>query len=94
NLGEQLVYTAEKALKDAGDKVPADVKANVEAKISSLKAIKDSGTLDEIKKATEELSTELQKVGQAMNNQATGGAQQTPPSETPPTEPAPESPTA
>jgi molecular chaperone DnaK len=32
NIAEQLIYTSEKALKDAGDKVPADLKTNVEAK--------------------------------------------------------------
>ncbi len=83
NLGEQLCYTAEKALKDAGDKVPADLKTNIEGKITTFRAVKDTGTLDAIKKATEELSTELQKVGQAMQQN------QTPP----PAEPAPENPT-
>lgn len=73
NLGEQLIYTAEKALKDGGDKVPADIKASVETKISGLKAIKDTGTLEDIKKATQELSDELQKAGQAIqqNSQST-----------------------
>ena len=84
NLAEQLIYTSEKALKDAGDKVPAEVKTNVEGKISALKSVKDTGTLDDIKKATEELSQELQKVGQAMQQN-----QQTPP-ETPPTGSTPE----
>jgi molecular chaperone DnaK len=71
NLAEQLVYTAEKALKDAGDKVPADLKTAVEGKISALKSAKDSATPDvaAIKSATEALSTELQKIGQHMNQQ-------------------------
>jgi len=90
NLAEQLTYTAEKALKDAGDKVPAEIKTNVEGKISALKSVKDTGSLEDIKKATEELSTELQKVGQAMQQ----NAQQTPPTETPPAEPTQENPQA
>jgi molecular chaperone DnaK len=65
NIAEQLIYTSEKALKDGGDKVPADVKTSVETKVSELRAVKDGADLDVIKKATEALSTEIQKIGQA-----------------------------
>ena len=68
NLAEQLLYTAEKSLKDGGDKIPGDIKSNVEGKISALKEVKDKDDLDAIKKGTEELSTELQKIGQYMNS--------------------------
>lgn len=81
NLAEQLVYTAEKSLKDAGDKVPADVKTTIESKIADLKKVKDGTELDPIKSATEALSTELQKIGQYMNQQTQGaqpGAEQAP----------------
>jgi molecular chaperone DnaK len=70
NTADNLIYTAEKALKDGGDKVPADVKTNVEAKITELKAIKDGTDVAVIKTATEALSTELQKVGEAMASSA------------------------
>ena len=60
NIAEQIVYTAEKALKDAGDKVGDDIKTGVNAKIDALKKVKDGDSLDEIKKATEELSQEMQ----------------------------------
>jgi len=66
NISEQLIYTAEKSLNDAGDKVPADVKKSVEEKVASLKTAKEGTDLEAIKKATEELSTELSKVGEAM----------------------------
>lgn len=66
NIGEQMYYTAEKALKDGGDKVPADIKKSVEEKMEALKKVKDGDDKDAIKKATEELSTEMQKIGQAM----------------------------
>ena len=71
NIAEQLVYTSEKALKDAGDKVPADVKSGIETKITDLKQAKDHATPDAaaIKSATEALSTEIQKIGQYMNQQ-------------------------
>ncbi len=67
NLADQMMYTAEKALSEHKDKVPADVKTAVETKISELKAVKDSDNLDDIKSKTEALSTEMQKIGSAMN---------------------------
>jgi molecular chaperone DnaK len=76
NLAEQLIYTAEKSLKDAGDKVSADIKTSVEGKITALRTAKDGQDLAAIKKATDELSSEMQKIGEAMNK-----AQQT---QTPP----------
>ena len=66
NIAEQLVYMAEKALKDNADKIPADIKTAVEGKISALKEVKEKGDASAIKKATEELSTELQKIGEHM----------------------------
>ncbi len=82
NIADQLIYTAEKALKDAGDKVPGDVKASVEQKIADVKKARESGTTEGIKAATEALSNEIQKIGQAMNQ-----ANQQPPN---PTEPPPQ----
>jgi molecular chaperone DnaK len=66
NHAETLAYTAEKALKDAGDKVPADVKTAVEGKMTAVKGLKDSMDKDAIKKAVDELSEELMKIGDAM----------------------------
>jgi len=68
NTAEMITYTAEKALKDAGDKVPADLKSGVEAKIAALKEVKDGADPEKIKKATEELSTEMSKIGEAMQS--------------------------
>ncbi|OHB00565.1 MAG: molecular chaperone DnaK [Candidatus Zambryskibacteria bacterium RIFCSPHIGHO2_12_FULL_44_12b] len=76
NLSEQLIYTAEKALKDAGDKVPAPIKTSVQGKIDALKKEKDSGTTDSIKKASDELSTEMQKIGEYLNKQQTTNSAQ------------------
>jgi molecular chaperone DnaK len=79
NTAEMTIYTAEKALKDAGDKVPADLKSNVEAKIANLKGVKDGTDGEAIKKATEELSTEMSKIGEALNKAgATQGTNPTP----------------
>lgn len=66
NMAEQTIYIAEKALKDAGDKAPVDVKNEVEAKVADLKKAKEGTDIEAIKKATEALSTTMQKIGEAM----------------------------
>ncbi len=66
NLADTLVYTTEKALREAGDKVSADKKKPVEEKIEALKKVKDSDDVATIKRATEELSQEAQKIGQEL----------------------------
>jgi molecular chaperone DnaK len=87
NTAEMIIYTAEKALKDNEAKIPADIKDSVNAKITSLKSVKDGTDSDAIKKATEELSNEMSKIGEAMSK---AGAE-TPPA-TPPEEQASEVP--
>jgi len=69
NMAEQMAYTAEKALKDAGDKVPADIKTSVEAKIKEVREVAAKDSLDDIKKVSTELSTEMQKIGEFMSKQ-------------------------
>ncbi len=66
NIAEQMIYTAEKSLKDFGDKIDPVLKTSVEAKRDTLKKEKESGTLEGLKKATEELSADLSKIGEAM----------------------------
>ncbi len=85
NTAEMSIYTAEKALKDNEAKIPADVKDSVNAKITALRAVKDGTDGEAIKKATEELSKEMSKIGEAM--QKAGG---TPPPAGAPEEQNPE----
>jgi molecular chaperone DnaK len=66
NKGENLCYVAEKSLKDAGDKVPKDIKENVEKKIKVVRESLEKGTKEEIGEKTKELSDELSKIGQYM----------------------------
>ncbi len=73
NIAETMSYTAEKALKDAGDKVPADVRADVEAKINDVKNLKNSDDKLAIENASKALSEAMQKIGAAMNKQAPPG---------------------
>lgn len=75
NTADMMLFTAEKSLKDAGDKVPADVKSAVEAKMAELKTAKEGSDLEAIKKATEALSAEMMKIGEAM--QKAGAAPET-----------------
>ncbi len=90
NTAEMMIYTAEKAVKDAGDKVSADVKTSVETKIASLKSVKDGTDAEAIKKATEDLSSEMSKIGEAMQKATAeaGQAGATPGSTTPEEQPA------
>jgi molecular chaperone DnaK len=66
NQAETLIYTTEKTLKDAGGKVDANTKKNIESKIEALKKVKDGEDIAAIKKTTEDLSQEIQKVGAQM----------------------------
>ena len=70
NTADSMIYQAEKILREQGDKVPANVKSDVESKISSLRAILDSGSTDELRNKAQELGMALQQIGTAMYEQA------------------------
>jgi molecular chaperone DnaK len=72
NQADTLISLAEKTLKDAGDKVSAEDKKNIEEKIAALKTSKDQNDIEAIKKNIDELSNSIQKVGAAMYQQAQG----------------------
>ncbi|MSR73073.1 molecular chaperone DnaK [Candidatus Parcubacteria bacterium] len=74
NIAEQMVYTAEKSIRDNGDKVTPEIKAGVNEKIEAVKKIKDGTEREAIMKATTELSTEMQKIGEYMSKNAPAGA--------------------
>ncbi len=75
NQAEHMIYTSEKALKDAGDKVPVDIKTEVEEKIKDLKDSLENGTKDEVDSKLKALSESLQKMGPAMSSQQSQQAQ-------------------
>lgn len=81
NTAEMISYTAEKALKDNEAKIPTDVKDAVNAKITALRSIKDGSDLEAIKKATEELSNEMAKIGEAISKNTGGESASTTPEE-------------
>lgn len=66
NHADTLIYTAEKILVDAGDKVSDDDKKPVADAIAALKEKKDSEDIDELTKLTDDLNTKLMKVGEQM----------------------------
>ncbi|HRY82923.1 MAG TPA: molecular chaperone DnaK [Candidatus Moranbacteria bacterium] len=66
NMADTLVYTTEKALRDAGDKITADEKKPVEEAVEALKKVKDGDDIEAIKKATEGLSQSAQKIGEKL----------------------------
>lgn len=69
NSADALIFTAEKSLKDAGDKVKEDVKKDIEEKITALKDVLNKDSKEDIETKTQELSEALQKVGQEMYGQ-------------------------
>jgi molecular chaperone DnaK len=79
NSADALIFTAEKSLKDAGDKVKEDVKKDIEEKITALKDVLNKDSKEDIETKTQELSEALQKVGQEMYGQQ--GAQEGAPAE-------------
>ena len=72
NQGDNAVYTAEKMLRDYGDKVPEDVKKRVEDSASKLKQTLGSENIDQIKQDTEALNREMQAIGSSMYGQPGG----------------------
>ncbi|HOL90418.1 MAG TPA: molecular chaperone DnaK [Candidatus Pacearchaeota archaeon] len=70
NLADNLIYTCEKTLRDAGDKIKEENKKEIETKIEELKKVKDSDNIDEIKNKTKDLSDSIQKIGAELYQEA------------------------
>ncbi len=81
NSADALIFTAEKSLKDMGDKVKEEDKKEVEEKIKALKDVKDKDDKDEIENKTKELSEALQKVGEQMYKAGSEASESTPASD-------------
>ena len=87
NNADSLVYTAERLIREQGDKVPADLKQEIDGKIAALKSALQGTDFTSIRNTTNELSELMQKVGSTVYQQQAGP---TPPppggGEAPPTE--------
>ena len=77
NQADNMAYTAEKTLRDLGDKVPENVRTDVEAKAQALRDAVQSNDVSQMQRRMEELSQAMQQIGQAAYQQQPGG--ETPP---------------
>jgi molecular chaperone DnaK len=83
NSADSLAYTAEKTLRDYKDKIPADVKKDIDDKIASVKASLQGKDVTAIRNAMQELSQAMQKVGASVYQQPGQPGQQPPGGEKP-----------
>ena len=69
NQADNLAYSAEKLLNEQGDKVPAELKQEVESKVAALRSAIQSNDLSSMQTAMNDLNTTLQQVGQTVYSQ-------------------------
>jgi len=70
NMADNLAYTAERTLREQGDKVPSDLKEEVDGKIAAVKSALSGSDVEQVNRTAQELSEALQKVGAAVYEQA------------------------
>ncbi len=70
NAADNLAYTAERTLREQGEKIPADLKQQVEEKITALRSAIQARDVSSVQRTTQELSEVLQRVGAAVYQQA------------------------
>ena len=66
NIAEQMIYTAEKTIKDHGEKAGKEIVDDIQAKIAELKTAREGDNVEAIKAASEALSTSMQKIGETL----------------------------
>ena len=69
NMADNTVYSAEKLLRENGDKVPADIKKEVEDSVAKVKEVLNGDNAEALKTSTEALQQVIQKVGASMYQQ-------------------------
>ena len=79
NSAENAAYTAEKLLRENADKVPGDLKEEIEGKVSAVRSALQAQDSTQIQTALQDLQTSIQKVGQAVYSQP--GAPGAPPAD-------------
>ena len=81
NNADSLIYQAEKLMREQGEKVPGQIKSEVEGKIAACRSALEGNDVGRIRQAVQDLSASLQKVGAAMYQQpgSSGGGPSTPP---------------
>ena len=89
NQADSLVYNTEKLLTDNADKVPEDLKTEVEAKIATLKTALADNNVAEMQTAMTDLNSSMQRLGEAVYSQATETPTEEPPEGAEPPEEGP-----
>jgi len=69
NTADTLAYTAEKTLREQKDKIPSDLNQEVEGKIAAVRSALQGTDIEAIRRASQELSEAMQKVGAAVYQQ-------------------------
>ena len=69
NRADSTAYSAEKLLREQGDKVPDNIKSDIETKISALRSALQGQSLDDIRAKLSDLELALQQMGAAMYEQ-------------------------
>lgn len=75
NQSEAVVFQLDKLLKESGDKMKPEDKAELETKLNELRSLKDTDKYDEIKQSMEAVNAVAQRVGTAMYQNTQAGAQ-------------------
>jgi molecular chaperone DnaK len=88
NHADSVIYAAEKALRELGDKVPGNVKSDVEAKVQALRTALAGSDVALIKSKTEELGAAVQQIGASVYEQTGAEANEQPGASPGPDEPA------
>jgi molecular chaperone DnaK len=70
NNADNMAYSAEKVLRDLGEKVPGELKSQVQDKVAKVRELLNSSDADAIRRATDDLSQVLQQVGTAAYQQS------------------------
>jgi molecular chaperone DnaK len=76
NQADSLAYTAERTLREAGDKVPAELKSEVDGKVAAVRSALSGQDVAYIRRTMQELSDSLQKIGSAVYGQPGQGGPQ------------------
>jgi len=82
NRADSLAYSAEKSLRELGDKVPAEVKSDIEGKIQAVRDALKGSDMDELRRRSDDLAQAAQKMGASAYG-AAGGGGEAPPSSGP-----------
>jgi molecular chaperone DnaK len=78
NTADSMAYSAEKTLRDLGDKVPADVRSEVEGKVAAVRSALQGQDVQRMRSTAQELSESLQRIGASMYQQQAGPTQPPP----------------